>query len=138
MRKEHHIGFVVTDVEAATRKFVKEGCEVVKEAADEPSQGVKVAFVRPPGASIPLELVAPLGPDSPVRSRLAHGGGLDHIGYETEDLEGDVEEEVKRGAKVLCQPVLAVNLQRRIAFVYRRSGLVVELVERAADDTRPI
>lgn len=127
---EHHIGFVVPDLDAALEKSVREGCTILKEAADEPTQGVKVAFVLPNEATIPLELVAPLGPNSPVRTRLNHGGGLDHIAYETDDIEARIQREQSQGAKLVRPPMLAINLQQRVAFVYRRSGLMIEFVER--------
>ena len=131
MSKEHHIGFVVDDLDAAVREFVTEGWEIVKGPAED--QTHRVASVKRPEATVPLELIAPLDTDGPVRGR-----GSEHIAYESDSLEEDVEQERMRGGKIVLAPVMAVNIGCRVAFVNRRSGLIVELVDQRAGGSNPV
>ncbi len=102
---------------------------------EDPVQRVVVQFFREPKSGEVWELVAPLGDveDSPLRARLSRGGGLDHVCYELEPGDGTLESvldgERERGAQVVCQPVMAAAFGRRIAFVFRRSGRLVEFLE---------
>ena len=133
-REFAHLGYVVPDMDAALRRFVAEGAEVVIEPTADPIQRVSCCVLRS-DAGVAIELVAPLvRGDSPVEARLRRGGGLDHICYLVDDLEAALVEEEERGALVVCDPVPAVTFGRRVAFVQRRSGLVVELMSRAPVD----
>jgi methylmalonyl-CoA/ethylmalonyl-CoA epimerase len=115
--------------------FEREGAEVVSPPIDDPVQRVTVQFLREPVSGELWELVVPLGEavDSPLASRLARGGGLDHVCYELEDGDGTLEDriaaEVERGGHVVCAPVMATAFGRRIAFVFRRSQRLIEYVE---------
>ena len=119
-----HLGYVVADMEAGLRRWVDGGASVVIEPTDDPIQRVTCALLDSDGT--PIELVAPLDDDSPVRSRLKRGGGLDHICYFTDSLTDELEREVANGSIVVVEPVHAVTFGRDIAFVHRRTGLVVE------------
>jgi methylmalonyl-CoA/ethylmalonyl-CoA epimerase len=124
----HHIGYVVPRMSVALSRFVADGAQVLVEPIDDPVQRVTVALVLADGVA-PVELVAPMaGADSPISGRLRRGGGLDHLCYSVGDLAESLEAEESRGAMVVCQPVFAVAFRRNIAFVQRRSGMVVELI----------
>jgi methylmalonyl-CoA/ethylmalonyl-CoA epimerase len=125
-----HLGYVVTDMGRALRRFEAEGAVVVIPPTDDPIQRVSCCLLRCDGA-VDIELVAPLVPgDSPVESRLKRGGGLDHICYLVDDIEETLAAEIAGGALVVCEPTHAATFDRQIAFVQRRSGLVVELMAR--------
>jgi methylmalonyl-CoA/ethylmalonyl-CoA epimerase len=131
----HHLGFVGRDLEALARRFLAEGALQGTGPIEDPVQRVRVQFFRDPDGGALWELVAPLTTveDSPLGSRLQRGGGLDHVCYELEAGDGSMEEvllrERERGGQIVCEPVLAAAFGRRIAFVFRRSGRLVELVE---------
>jgi methylmalonyl-CoA/ethylmalonyl-CoA epimerase len=126
----HHVGYVVRDMQRALRQFGDEGAELLLGPTDDPIQRVTCALVRL-ADGIDLELVAPLDPeDSPVSARLRRGGGLDHICLAVDDVAAALSDEVDRDALVVCEPVHAVTFRRTVAFVRRRSGLVVELMSR--------
>jgi methylmalonyl-CoA/ethylmalonyl-CoA epimerase len=130
MRELAHIGYVVADMDRAVRRFEAEGSVVVIPPTEDPIQRVSCCLLRTDDA-IDVELVAPLVPgDSPVESRLKRGGGLDHVCYLVDSLEEELRSEVANGAMVVCEPTHAVTFGRDIAFVHRRSGLVVELMAR--------
>ena len=113
---------VCQNLERALRAFERDGAVVVSPPIDDLIQRVTVQFLREPSVAA-----------GPLQSRLAHGGGLDHVCYELEADDGTLEEtlaaEVARGARVVCEPVMAAAFTRRIAFVFRRSQRLVELVE---------
>lgn len=130
MRELAHIGYVVADMDRAVRRFETEGSVVVISPTEDPIQRVSCCLVRTDDA-IDIELVAPLvSGDSPVEARLKRGGGLDHVCYFVDDLEESLASEIGAGALVVCEPTYAVTFDRDIAFVHRRSGLVVELMTR--------
>jgi methylmalonyl-CoA/ethylmalonyl-CoA epimerase len=133
--KLHHLGWVGHDLARMRAAFERDGAELVSPAIDDPIQRVTVQFLREPATGELWELVVPLGDPatSPLGSRLARGGGLDHVCYELEAGDGALEDrvaaEVARGARVVCEPVIATAFERRIAFVFRRSRRLIELVE---------
>lgn len=126
----HHVGFVVRNMDRAIAAYQKEGAVLEIAPVDDPIQRVTCALLRMEDGGA-VELVAPLDPeDSPVSSRLRRGGGLDHFCYLVDDLDAELATEVERGATVVCEPTYAVTFDRMIAFVLRRSGLLVELMAR--------
>ena len=131
----HHLGWVGNDLVRMRAAFERDGAELVSPAIDDPIQRVTVQFLREPATGELWELVVPLGDPaaSPLASRLARGGGLDHVCYELEAGDGTLDDrvaaEVARGARVVCEPVIAAAFERRIAFVFRRSRRLIELVE---------
>jgi methylmalonyl-CoA/ethylmalonyl-CoA epimerase len=124
-----HTGYVVRNMATAIKRFKADGAALLVGPTDDPIQKVACALLALPG-NVHLELVAPLGDDSPVQSRLARGGGLDHICYYADDLQTEIDREVAAGAVLVCPPTYAVTFGRDIAFVHRRSGLVVEFMSR--------
>lgn len=133
--KLHHLGWVGTDLARMRAAFERDGAELVSPPIADPIQRVTVQFLREPATGELWELVAPLGDPaaSPLASRLGRGGGFDHVCYELDPADGTLDAavaaEVGRGARVVCEPVLAAAFGRRIAFVFRRSRRLIELVE---------
>lgn len=133
--KLHHLGWVGNDLARMRTAFERDGAEVVSPPIDDPIQRVTVQFLRQPATGELWELVVPLGEvaDSPLAGRLARGGGLDHVCYELDPADGTLDDvvaaEVARGARVVCEPVIAAAFARRIAFVFRRSRRLIEFVE---------
>ena len=124
----HHIGYVVPRMGPALSRFVAEGAVVLVEPIDDPIQRVTVALLTVDDVT-PIELVAPTpGLDSPVTARLRRGGGLDHVCVSVPDVRAALDADVSDGSLELCAPVHAVAFDRTVAFVQRRSGLVVELI----------
>lgn len=122
-----HVGYVVRDMTGALRRFEREGAEVIIPPGHDPVQRVEVCLIRCEG--VDMELVAPADPeDCPVKARLAQGGGLDHICFHVDDLEAALAEERSHGALIVCEPCYAAVFRETVAFVHRRSGLVVELM----------
>lgn len=131
----HHLGYVGKDMEKLERRFFAEGAVAVGEVIADPIQRVHLRFARQPDSGELWELIVPSGDvsNSPLSSRITGGGGLDHICYELSADDGTLEEvlsrEIARGGRMVCPPVMAVAFNRRIAFVFRRSGRLIEFVE---------
>lgn len=131
----HHLGYVGRDLATLQRRFTNESSEVMTPATADPVQCVVVQFFRDAVTGDVLEIIAPLESveASPLAGRIARGGGLDHACYELEAGDGTLEDvldaERARGARVTCPPVPATAFGRRIAFVLRRSGRLIEYVE---------
>ena len=128
-----HVGVAVPSlgpaVEALTDLF---GYKVVSGPYDDPLQKVTVLFLAKTARDVAeIELIAPLGADSPIQSMLAKsGGGAYHLCFETSGLEGALEHARKNGCIVVAAPAPAVAFEgRRIAWIYTRSRQLFELVE---------
>jgi methylmalonyl-CoA/ethylmalonyl-CoA epimerase len=122
-----HIGYVVRDMAGALARFQAEGAVLKIAPTQDPQQRVSVCVLQLEGGP-DVELVAPLDESAPIRARLQRGGGLDHLCYQVDDLEQSVHRETERGALLVCPPCYAVAFDADVAFVHRRSGLLVELM----------
>lgn len=124
----HHVGYVVASMSGGIRRFQDDGGELVVGPTEDPLLRVVCALLRlPEGADV--ELVAP-HPDggSPITARLRRGGGLDHLCFWVDDLQASLTRETDRDAVLLVPPTYAVTFDSTVAFVQRRTGLVVELM----------
>lgn len=125
-----HLGYVVKNIERGVARFEREGGVLTLPPTPDPIQKVSVALLTLDGA-VDIELVSPLVPgDSPVDTRLARGGGLDHVCYFVDDVAESLRAEEPNGSLVVCEPTFACAFNRTIAFVQRRGGLIVEFMSR--------
>ncbi len=133
--KLHHFGYVGADLATMQRRFRAESSEEMTPAIADPIQRVYVQFFRDRVSGDVWEIIAPLHAvaDSPLAGRVARGGGLDHACYELEASDGTMEDVIAAeravGSRVTCEPVFAEAFGRRIAFVLRRTGRLIEYVE---------
>ena len=80
-----------------------------------------------------LELVEPAGTQSPVKKFLLRGGGLHHLCYEVDSLSKQLAYAKSNHDIVVGEPVPAVAFGgRRIAWVYAKSKILIEYLERHA------
>jgi methylmalonyl-CoA/ethylmalonyl-CoA epimerase len=89
----NHVGVAVPSMADAIAYYRDVmGASLITEPFDMPEQGVKVAFVNTPGeagtAGTQIELIEPLGPESPIAGFIAKNpaGGQHHLCYEVEDI----------------------------------------------------
>ncbi|HEX9885308.1 MAG TPA: methylmalonyl-CoA epimerase [Longimicrobiales bacterium] len=123
-----HIAVAVPSIaEAASRyeRLTGTACSPVEKVL---AQGVKVAFVGS------VELLEPLGPDTPVGRFLRRNGpGLHHVAYRTADLSEELARLAGEGFELVdTEPRMGAG-GHRVAFLHPRSTgkVLVELVERA-------
>jgi methylmalonyl-CoA/ethylmalonyl-CoA epimerase len=129
----HHLGFVVPSISAAAEGFAASlSASWDSQIIHDPIQRVRVAFFNPADSRNPVfELVEPAGEDSPVTRFLKKGGGLHHVCYEIDELERSLGEARGAGFVMVAAPAPAVAFGgRRIAWVWSRSRLLIELLER--------
>jgi len=127
----HHTGLLVKDVAQAAAHYVEVlGYRLESEPIDDPVQTARVQFLRLPGATHWLELVAPLGPESKLANALTKGGGLHHLCYEVADIVTATAHFRAAGCMVISEPVAAAAFPgRRIAWLMDRQRLLFELLE---------
>ena len=84
----NHIGVATPSIERSVA-FYRErmGAEQIGEPFDLPAQGVRVCFVDAPNTQV--ELIEPLGPESPIAKFLEKNpeGGQHHLCFEVPDIE---------------------------------------------------
>ncbi len=97
----NHVAIAVPDLAAATAQYRGAlGADVGPEQP-EPDHGVTVVFITLPNTKI--ELLTPLGTDSPIAGFLAKNpaGGIHHICYEVADITAARDHLIASGARVL-------------------------------------
>lgn len=128
--KVAHLGFVTKDIELAVASWVSSGYFIKIPKTFDPIQNVFCLLLGKDG-EVDIELVSPgLASKNPLTSRLARGGGLDHICFETNDIELSLELERTNHSIIVCHPVYAETFKERVAFVVRRGGILVEFIEK--------
>jgi methylmalonyl-CoA/ethylmalonyl-CoA epimerase len=129
----HHVGFVVGSITQVANEFAESiGATWDTNVIHDPLQVVRVTFLRPTVPQNPVvELVEPAGDDSPVIGFLKRGGGLHHLCYEVDGLEKQLEVARSMGILIAKPPKAAVAFGgRRIAWVYTKQRLMLELLEK--------
>lgn len=129
--KFHHVGVAVKSLQESGENYTKLfGYELVSGPFDDPIQNVSVSFLSRGEGDPVLELVAPLGPDSPVDRFIKKGSGIYHICYEVPDIAAAIEHMTGNGCMLLSHPVPAVAFaMRKIAWLMTETNLLVELLE---------
>ncbi len=125
-----HIGVAVEDLDAALILYERDyEMQVVhREVVDE--QGVEAVLLDV--GENHVELLAPLGPDTPVGKFLAKGGaGLHHVAYQTADIAAELERLKAAGARLLDETPRTGIRDSRVAFVHPKStgGVLTEIVQ---------
>jgi methylmalonyl-CoA/ethylmalonyl-CoA epimerase len=83
----HHVGVAVRDLRDSILLFKNLfGYELLSGLFDDPIQNVSVCFLSRGKGDPLIELVAPLGPHSPIDLTLKKGGGTYHICQSGVDL----------------------------------------------------
>ena len=128
----HHVGVAVRNLEESIPAYKNLfGYEVTSGPFDDPIQHVSVCFLSRGEGDPAIELVAPLGPNSPIDRTLKKGGGTYHICYEVQNINDAIEHLTGQGSSLLSGPVPAVAFGlREIAWLMTNDAyLLVELVQ---------
>ena len=127
----NHVGVATPSIErsvAIYRDLL--GATKIHEPFDLPPQGVRVCFVDTPNSQI--ELIEPLGADSPIHNFLAKNpaGGQHHVCFEVPDIHEAKAEMEAKGAKILGAPRIGAH-GTPVIFVHPKDmgGVLVELME---------
>ena len=139
-----HVGIACRDLDAAIARYEATfGLQVVSLEVNE-EQGVREAMlaVGASGASDAsgglrpgyVQLLEPLGPDTPVGRFLARRGeGLHHVGYGVQDIGQALDAIGVRGVRLLDERPRHGSMGASIAFLHPADlgGVLTELVEAA-------
>ncbi|MDB5700358.1 MAG: mce [Sphingomonadales bacterium] len=131
----NHVGVATPSIEASAAHWRDVmGATKIHEPFDLPAQGVKVCFVDTPNAQI--ELIEPLGADSPIHGFLAKNplGGQHHICFEVPDIHAARAEFIALGKRVLGEPRIGAH-GTLIFFVHPKDmgGMLTEIMETPSD-----
>jgi methylmalonyl-CoA/ethylmalonyl-CoA epimerase len=129
IKKVHHVGLVVRDMEQAMR-FYRDtlGLPVTKQQPI-PEQGVGAALLALGDSEI--ELLQPIRPDTGIARYLERKGeGLHHVCFEVDDVEKDLVSLKQRGAEMIDQRT-RIGIAGRICFLHPSAmdGTLVELCQ---------
>jgi methylmalonyl-CoA/ethylmalonyl-CoA epimerase len=127
-----HIGVAVEDLDAALALYEGAfGMPVVhRETVEE--QGVEAVLLDVGDGHV--ELLSPLGPDTPVGKFLAKKGpGLHHVAYAVTDIEAALSELSGQGIELIDSEPRTGIRDSRVAFVHPRStgSVLTEIVQPA-------
>jgi methylmalonyl-CoA/ethylmalonyl-CoA epimerase len=127
----NHVGVATPSIERSLELYrTMFGAEPHGEPFDLPAQGVRVCFVDAPNSQ--LELIEPLGPDSPLTKFLEKYplGGQHHVCFEVPDIAAARAELEARGARILG-PTRTGAHGTPIFFVHPKDtgGVLTEIME---------
>ncbi len=126
----NHVAVVVPDLAAASALYREALGAQVSAPRALPAHGVTVVFVELPNTRI--ELLEPLGEDSPVRGFLERNpaGGMHHLCYEVDDVIAARDRLRAAGARVLGdgEPRLGAH-DKPVLFLHPKDfcGTLIEL-----------
>ena len=127
--KLDHVAIAVRGLEEAASVYGALGLNEL-ETSTVAEQGVRVGFLSAGGSQI--ELLEPLGPESPVGKFLARRGeGLHHICFEVADIEAALAELQARGVELIDRTPRQ-GAEGQVAFIHPRAtkGVLIELVQK--------
>lgn len=133
----NHIGIATPSLDASIAYYRDVmGATKIHDPFDMPSNGVKVCFVDTPGENgtngTQIELIEPLGADSPIHGFLAKNpaGGQHHMCYEVPDIHAARAEFEAMGKKVLGETRIGAH-GTLIFFLHPKdmNGVLTEIME---------
>ena len=129
-----HIGVAVEDLDASIALYETTfGMKLVhRETVTE--QGVEAVLLDV--GENHVELLAPLGPDTPVGKFLAKKGpGLHHVAYQTDDIESTLQTLKDAGLRLIDETPRTGIRNSRVAFLHpgASGSVLTELVQPAED-----
>ena len=125
-----HIGVATDDLDSAIALYEKTLGMPIAHRETVESQGVEAVLLDVGDGHV--ELLRPLGPDTPVGRYLERKGpGLHHVAYAVEDIDGTLGSLKEAGVELIdSEPRVGIR-DSRVAFVHPRStgGVLTEIVE---------
>lgn len=127
-----HIGIAVEDIESSLELYRDRFQMQVAHREIVEEQGVEAVLLDV--GENHIELLAPLGPDTPVGKFLAKKGpGMHHVAYQVQDIDAALAALKAAGLSLIDeQPRVGIR-SSRVAFLHPRgsAGVLTEIVEPA-------
>jgi methylmalonyl-CoA epimerase len=127
----HHLGVAVRDAEAAAERYRALLGAEVDHRDDLADQGVRAIALRVGDGPL-VELLSPLGDDTPVGRFLAkRGEGMHHVAYRVDGIAGWLDRLGTDGFELIDTRPRQGLFGMQVAFIHPDSvfGVLVELVE---------
>jgi methylmalonyl-CoA/ethylmalonyl-CoA epimerase len=127
-----HIGVATDDLDGAVALYENTLGMPVAHRETVESQGVEAVLLDVGDGHV--ELLRPLGPDTPIGKYLeSRGPGLHHVAYAVDDIDGVLSSLKEAGIELIDSEPRTGIRDSRVAFVHPRStgGVLTEIVEPA-------
>jgi methylmalonyl-CoA/ethylmalonyl-CoA epimerase len=127
-----HIGVATDDLEGALALYEQTLGMPLAHRETVESQGVEAALLDVGDGHV--ELLRPLGPDTPIGKYLEkRGPGLHHVAYAVGDIEEVLDKLKEAGVELIDDEPRVGIRDSRVAFVHPRStgGVLTEIVQPA-------
>ncbi|HLH84245.1 MAG TPA: methylmalonyl-CoA epimerase [Trebonia sp.] len=127
-----HVGIACASLEAAIERYTSVFGLTVVSRETNAEQGVREAMLAASEGSSYVQLLEPLGPDTPVGRFLARRGeGIHHVGYAVQDVLAALEAIGGRGVRLIDQRPRHGSMGASIAFLHPAGlgGVLTELVQ---------
>jgi methylmalonyl-CoA epimerase len=127
-----HIGVAVEDLDAAIALYEETYAMKLVHRETIEQQGVEAVLLDV--GENHVELLAPLGPDTPVGKFLANRGpGLHHVAYQVTDIEATLDALRDAGIRLIDETPRIGIRGSRVAFLHPKSsgGVLTEIVQPA-------
>jgi methylmalonyl-CoA/ethylmalonyl-CoA epimerase len=126
----NHVALAVPDLASASAYYRNVLGADVSDPLPQPAHGVTVVFINLPNTKI--ELLEPLGENSPIASFMAKnpGGGMHHVCYEVDDIEAARDTLVAKGARIIGDGKPKIGAHgKRVLFLHPKDtfGTLIEL-----------
>lgn len=125
-----HIGIATNNLEDYTNFWKTLGFNQGEDQLNQ-EQGVKIRFFESTFESARIELLEPLGPETPIGRFIANKGiGIQQVAVRVENIESTISELKIQGIRMINDEPMVGADGHQIAFVHPHStgGVLVELV----------
>ena len=127
-----HVGVAVEDMDAALTLYQQAFAMPLAHRETVEEQGVDAALLDVGDGHV--ELLAPLGPDTPVGRHLERRGpGLHHVAYAVQDIDAALDSLRAAGLRLIDERARTGIRNSRVAFLHPGAvgGVLTELVQPA-------
>ena len=127
-----HIGVAVEDLDAALALYERDYAMTLVHRETVTQQGVEAVLLDV--GENHIELLAPIGPDTPVGKFLAKKGpGMHHVAYQVDDIESALATLKEAGLRLIDETPRIGIRNSRVAFLHPATagGVLTEIVQPA-------
>ena len=130
-----HIGVAVENLDEAIRLYERSFDMDLAHRETVESQGVEAVLLDVGDGHV--ELLAPLGPDTPVGKFIAKKGpGIHHVAYAVDDIEAALEQVKAAGLRLIDEEPRTGIRRSRVAFLHPSAtgSVLTEIVQPAGEE----
>lgn len=129
-----HIGVAVEDLDAALAVYNEQFEMRIQHRETVEAQGVEAVLLEVGGGHI--ELMRPLGPDTPVGKFIEkRGPGMHHVAYRVDDVQAELDRLKALGLELIDETPRTGIRGSTVAFIHPHSaGFVLTEIVKPADD----